>query len=408
MITPRAAQRLITRHCKRLPSVSLPIDQALGHVLCETVRATMDLPRFDNSAMDGYAVRADDTRGATAGDPRRLVIVKPVFAGDRTGRTLNADRACGIMTGAALPRGADAVIPIERAQVDGTTLVVDGPVERFRHVRRRGEETTAGAVVIAGGIVHPGTIACLATLGKDRVRVVRRPRVAVIATGDETVTPGRRLASGQIYDSNSPMIAAALRQMGIEPCRIRRVGDHYAALASAVRAALAESDVLIVTGGVSVGKRDFLRRVLAAHGVREVFWRVAQKPGKPLYFGAKGTRVVFGLPGNPASAFTCFYVYVYAALRRMAGYRDGSLPTGSFALAGPATPDPSKWRFLRAHLEGDSGRVDPLAAQGSHMITSLADANALIVLPPDGDRDGREDAVEAYRLPYTEDGLDTG
>ncbi len=222
----------------------------------------------------------------------------------------------------------------------------------------------------------------------------------MIATGDETIEPGTRLHAGQIFDSNSPMLRAMLLQMGIVPVRVRRVGDRHASLSSTIRAALAISDVVIVTGGVSVGKRDYLRSVLQRLRVREVFWRVAQKPGKPLYFGSRGRRLVFGLPGNPASVFTCFYVYVYPALREMAGHRDGALSRAVLRVSATIAADPAKWRFLKARRDRD-GHVDPSPHQGSHMITSLATADSLMVVPPDDDRN--RELVETYRLPYSED-----
>lgn len=407
MITPRTAQGLIAGHAKRLGSVSVPIEDALGHVLAEAVRSSMSWPRFDNSAMDGFAVRWHDTTNAVAHRPVSLQIDDTVFAGDNVARSLRAGHACAIMTGAPLPKGADTIIPIEEALVRGTQLVVGGPVDRHRHVRKQGEEVRKGAVVLqAGDVIHPGTIACLATFGRTHVRVVRRPTVSVITTGDEAVPPGRRLAQGQIYDSNSYMVRAMLRQMGIEVSRSRRVKDHQSALANAIKAGLASSDVLIVVGGVSVGKRDYVRPVLDKLGVKQVFWGVAQKPGKPLYFGVKGPtrrkQLVFGLPGNPASAFTCFYVYVYAALKRMAGFDVIELRKGALKSEKDVVPLPSKWRFLKAQ-RGATGKVRALPHQGSHMITSLSKTDSLIVVPPSEKGVEVAGEMEAYELPYMED-----
>jgi molybdopterin molybdotransferase len=407
MISPGTAQRLIAKHAKRLGPVSVDIEEALGHVLAEAVRSTMPLPRFDNSAMDGFAVRHGDTAGATPRRPVTLKLADTVFAGDSIARRLPRRHACGIMTGAPLPAGTDAIIPVEEAVVRGAELVVEGPVERHRHVRRRGEEVRKGAVVLKpGDVVHAGTIACLAMFGRTHVRVVRRPTVSVITTGDEAIAPGKRLERGQIYDSNSCMLRAMLRQMGIEVNRSRHVRDHVTALSNAIRAGLEASDVLIVTGGVSVGKRDHLRAVLDRLGVEEVFWRVAQKPGKPLYFGVTGTssrrRLVFGLPGNPASAFTCFYVYVYGALRRQAGFGSAAPRRDSLRVAGEVKPLAKKWRFLKAQRQ-PAGRVRELPHQGSHMITTLTRTNSLMVIPPSRRplADGAE--VDTYRLPYAED-----
>jgi molybdopterin molybdotransferase len=227
----------------------------------------------------------------------------------------------------------------------------------------------------------------------------------VIATGDETVPPGRRLRAGQIYDSNSHLLAAALEQMGVSPKRVRHVGDHPTALRNAVAAALRVSDVLIVTGGISVGDRDYLREVLVRERVKEHFWRVKQKPGKPIYFGQRGGRLVFGLPGNPASVFTCFYVYVYGALRKMAGHGGDGLPVRRLRLADPVQSDPVRWRFLKAKtLEGPRPGAKPLLKQASHMISTLVDTDRLIVVPPGIGKVAAGTVVTTWTLPTVEGG----
>ena len=397
MISPERALQRIARHCRPLATEEVSLDAALERTLAEDVSAPFPLPRFDNSAMDGYAVRSRDTATATPRRSVRLALLPTIFAGARGG-TLRAGHACGIMTGAPLPRGADAVIPVERAVVDAGALVVRAPVPRHRHVRRRGEDIRSGArMVKKGTVIHPGVIACLASVGRNRVMVVRRPRVAVITTGDETVEPGGQLHDGQIYDSNSYMLVAMLRQAGVEPVRVRRVGDRRAALARAVRAALEVCDVLITVGGVSVGEHDFLRPVLKDLGVREIFWRVSQKPGKPIYFGGKGTKRVFGLPGNPASAFVCFYVYVLPALERLSGLGGRAGLAREAMMAGSGiVPDARRWLFLRGRSDGGVS-VTRLSRQGSHMVTALADTDRLIAVAPDGRRRRR---VETLRLPH--------
>jgi len=404
MISLEKAQRLVMRHAAPLGAETVPIDRALGRVLAEDVRSPVPLPPFDNSAMDGYTLRAQDTSRATAKKPARLRIVDTIFAGDVKARALCAGEAYRIMTGAPVPKGADTVVPQEDAVTDGKTLIVGRPVPRLSHVRRRGEEVKKGARVLrSGAVIRPGTISCLATAGKAQVRVARRPAVSVVTTGDELVKPGGPIRGGQIYDSNSYMTAAMLRDMGIEPVSVRRVKDRPAALRRAVRAALERSDAVIILGGVSVGEHDYVRPILAETGVKTVFWRVKQKPGKPIVFGTKGRRLVFGLPGNPASGFTCFYMYVYPALRRLAGYRRPGLRKLSVTLVGDATPDKKRWRLLKAKLErGDTPSARGLARQGSHMVTTLAETDGLIVIPsaPDGDTVGEGSEVTAYELPY--------
>jgi molybdopterin molybdotransferase len=384
MISPQVALKTVLKHCPARGESSVAAGEALGHVLAEDLATTEPSPRFDNTAMDGFAIRAGDTAGASARNPARLAVVDSVFAGEVTCRRLADGEACRIMTGAPIPRGADAVAQKEEVLEGGRHIVLDHPVAKGQHIRRRGEEIGSGAVVLRSGVtVDAGVTACIASLGRARVRVFRKPAVSVIATGDETVSPGQKLRPGQIYDSNSYMLTAALRQIGIEPVRVRHVGDHPTALRNATAAALRAGDAVIVTGGISVGDRDYLRDVLRRLRVKEIFWRVKQKPGKPLYFGTRGRRVVFGLPGNPASVFTCFYVYVYPALRKMAGHADTGLPERRLPLADSVKSDPVRWRFLKSKtLHGPQPSVRPLLRQASHMISSLADTDRLIVVPP--------------------------
>ena len=218
--------------------------------------------------------------------------------------------------------------------------------------------------------------------------------------------PGDRVRGSDVVRSmtvTAPLLVALLRQMGIEPSRIRHVKDHPTALFNATDAALRRADVLVVAGGVSVGEKDYLRDVLRRLRVREAFWRVAQKPGKPLYFGTRGRKLVFGLPGNPASAFTCFYVYVYDALRRLSGFREGSLPVNAFRQPSDLSADPKKWRFLKAVSSGSG--VAELPHQGSHMVTTLPRADHLLIVPPRGDEQSGGNVL-AYRLPYAENSND--
>jgi len=404
VISPQEASRLIERRCKPLGTTRVTLDDSLGHVLAENVSAPFPFPLFDNSAMDGFALRAQDVARAHGDAPVRLSIRDTVFAGGNKA-TLRAGQTCRIMTGAPVPRGADTILPVEDAVVERAVLVVERPVAKGRHVRRRGEDFRSGARVLAKGKpIHPGVIACLASLGRDTVRVVRRPRVAVIATGDETVRPGGRLISGQIYDSNSHMMAAMIRQAGLAPERVRRVKDHRGALKNAIRAALDKCDVVITTGGVSMGEHDYLREVLSEIGVKEVFWRVRQKPGKPIYFGAKGKKLVFGLPGNPASCFTCFYVYVYPALLRLSGFGDDADLEGEDRLIDVAVDAGPRWQLLRARADRDRrGGVERLERQGSHMVSTLADTDRLIVVPGDRRKVRAGARVTTLRLPHAKE-----
>lgn len=399
MIAPARARRLVAANCPAPSPVTLDSSDTLGYVLAADVTTPVDMPPFDNSAMDGYCLRARDTASASPRTPVRLDIDGVAFAGDGSRRRLRRGGARAIMTGAPVPPGADTVIPREAAVVEKGQLVVRSRVAVGRHVRRGGEELERGATVLAAGtVITPGAIGVIATTGRKRVRVYRKPRVAVVATGNETVPPGQRLRYGQIYDSNSAMVTAMVRGAGFEVSRHRRVSDHAGAVRRAFEAALRHADMVVVTGGVSVGDRDHVREVVGQLGVSEVFWRVSQKPGKPLYVGRKGRRLVFGLPGNPASVFTCFYLYVCPALKRMAGASAPGPAVVHAKLGSTVGRDPKRWRFLKATLPPDAGTVRVLPAQASHMTSSLARTNALVEVPPGQGHIDRGETVAVYRI----------
>jgi molybdopterin molybdotransferase len=406
MISPQVALKTVLKHCPAVGVNTVAIGDVLGHVLAENFKTTEPSPRFDNTAMDGYAIRAADTTKASATNPVLIPVTQSVYAGEIAKQRVGPGEACRIMTGAPIPSGADTVAIKEEVRLQGEQVLLDHPVPKGMHIRRRGEEVRSGAVVLRKGVVvDAGVIACIASLGRARVLVFRKPAVSVIATGDETIEPGRRLRPGQIYDSNSHLLTAALKQMGIKPVRVRHVGDHPTALRNAVGAALRAGDVVIVTGGISVGDRDYLRDVLARERVKEHFWRVKQKPGKPIYFGQRGRRVVFGLPGNPASVFTCFYVYVYGALRKMAGHPGDGLPVRHLPLADGVESDPVRWRFLKAKtIDGPGPTAKPLLKQASHMISTLVDTDRLIVVPPGIGKIAAGKVVTTWTLPAADGG----
>lgn len=385
LISVQKAQRVILKNCRVLRKVRRPILEALGHVLAQDVRAPFPAPRETNSAMDGFALRASDTQGASARRPVFLKIRGTVRAGDGRKRVLQRGEALRIMTGAVIPRGGDRVLPQEYAVALNGRLCIDKALKPGTHVRSKGEEVKRGALVLKSqSLIRPGTAGILASFGLKAVTVFARPRVSIVTTGSELAAPGRPLKNGKIYDSNSAMIAAALCEMGIKSDFTVRVPDGARGLRSALRKAIGLSDVVILTGGVSVGKFDFVRQVLGGLGVRTLFAKVRQKPGKPFVFARKGRKVIFGLPGNPASAFTCLYEYVYPAIRKLSGHERPLLPSARARLEDRVKPDPRRLLFLKGRL-GQNGRKDMvwvLKHQGSHMITALKDTDALVRIPP--------------------------
>jgi molybdopterin molybdotransferase len=352
-----------------LPTESVELAAALGRVLAEDLASAHDLPPFDSSAMDGYAV--------LAGPAAELAVVGESRAGHPAGRELSSGEAIAISTGAQIPDGADAVVPVERVEKhDGRVTVPETPPGN--HVRRAGEDVRAGEVVVhAGSTLGPAELAVAASVGRDALVCGRQPRVAVLVTGDELVGPGVPLGPGQIRDSNTTALAAQAERAGAEVVSREVVPDNLEATTSALGAALDRADVVCVSGGVSVGPHDHVKPALRSLGVEERFWGVALKPGKPTWFGTREDTLVFGLPGNPVSAMVTFHLFVRPALRALAGGDPGDARTTG-VLDQPVERNPVRDQVLRCRLsaEDDGWHVLPTKAQESHVLTSMVGAGA--------------------------------
>jgi molybdopterin molybdotransferase len=402
MITVQKAQQLVLKNIPILKQEKIDLQKALGNVLAENITAALPLPLFDNSAMDGFAVWSEDVKHACLSQPVVLRVKGAIRAGDCKKYILKSGETYRIMTGSRLPECADTVLPKEQVHSVNGTLQVIKPLQKGQHIRYEGEEIRKGNIVLKKkSVIHPATLGILASLGRKTVTVYKKPTVSVLAIGSELVKPGRSLKPGQIYDSNSPMVCAALKSMGIHSVMNQSISDERSGLKAAVNEALQKSDVVLLMGGVSEGDYDFVKSTLKQIKVKTLFWKVSQKPGKPLYFGRKGKKLIFGLPGNPAAVFTCFYEYVYPALRAMSGFKSARLPRRSLLLESSVKSDPNKTLFLKAKIN-EKSRVKPLTHQASHMISSLHEANALIVVSPSGKgcQKGRKVAVDC--LPCVE------
>ena len=312
LLTLEQAQALVLSRTGALQAEAVPLQAAAGRVTARAAEALVDLPPFQSSAMDGFAVRSADV-------PGRLAIVARTAAGRPAGRALAAGEAIEISTGGVVPEGADAVVPVEYVVQHDNSVEVAEVVSRGAHVRPRGGDVAAGDVVVPAGVrLGAAQLGALAAAGVAEVSCARRPRVAILATGSELVRPGAPLAPGQIYESNGLMLAAALAAAGADIETLPPVADDESAHRAALERGLA-ADLLVTSGGVSVGPHDLVRRIEAELGVEEVFWRVAIKPGKPVSFGVRGATLVFGLPGNPVSSLVGCELFVKPALRALQG-----------------------------------------------------------------------------------------
>jgi len=363
-----------------LPAVSVRLSAgALGRVVTEPVTSDLDSPPYAKSVMDGYAVRSQDTLA-----PANLTVIEEVPAGRMPTRSVGPGQAARVMTGAPIPDGADAVIPHEEVQASGDMVRVARAVKPGTFILPRGREMRAGDVVIpAGTVLTPVAFGLLAAVGRTDVRVHPAPRLAIISTGDELVEPPTRPGPGQIRNSNGPMLVALAALAGAEARYLGIARDDKAGLAMLVRDGLDQSDVLVLSGGVSAGKFDFVPDVLRELGVESHFHKVRMKPGKPLLFGTRGATLVFGLPGNPVSSFVGFELFIRPALRKMGGQ---AIPGPTFVpvpLAADLNADNDRPTYAPATLNrtADGLRVHPAGWFGSADLRGLLVTDALIALP---------------------------
>jgi molybdopterin molybdotransferase len=385
-----------------LSPLDVTLVDARGCVLAEDVTAPWPLPPFDNASMDGYAVKASDLLAASDGKPVMLRVVDDVPAGYRASVEVREGTAIRIMTGAPLPEGAEAIVPLEWTDGGMPEVRITRSVNRGAHVRRRGDDVPLGEVVAtAGTVLGPREIALLAAVGRGRVSVHPQPRVVIISTGSELVEPGQPLSPGLITDSNGVTIAAAVQEAGAIAYRVGPLVDDAPTLLAALEDQLVRADLIVTTGGVSAGAYDTVKAVLSRLGTVE-FTKVAMQPGMPQGHGTLGPDLtpIFTLPGNPVSAYVSFEVFVRPVLRRMLGHERIYRPVVRAVLAEPLASPIGKRQFARGHLEVEEGRyvVRPAGGQGSHMLGALAKANALVVVPEDVTEVKPGTAVAVLRL----------
>ena len=385
LIEIEEARRLVLERVTPLDAEKVALRDALGRVLAEDVESADAVPGFDNSAMDGYAVRAADTGGASADAPVELRLADESRAGSPAVATLAEGEAIAISTGAAVPEGADSVVRVEDTASNDSRVEIKVEVEAGRNVRRAGEDIEPGETVLRSGTpIGAAELGVLASIGRTSVLCRRRPRVHVLSTGDELIEPGEPLTPGAVRNSNSYTVPPLAAAAGAEVTAVEIVPDDPESTRQAIAGAL-EADLVVICGGVSVGPHDHVRPALAELEAKEVFWGVSLKPGKPTWFGvAPSGALVFGLPGNPVSAMVTFLLFARPGLLAMVGL-DPAHDRASAILEDEIPKKPGRTQAVRCSLElGDDGwHATSTGAQGSHVLTSMLGADALAILPAD-------------------------
>lgn len=372
MITPAEARNHILHHTHVLPQESVLLADALGRVLAADITAPVSLPPFDNAAMDGYALKWSEPL------PDTWRIVGKIPAGKPFHNPISAGECVRIFTGAPLPNDVDTVIQQEwTKQVGDRMYIAQSGLNSFANVRRAGDQIHSGELAMrAGERLSAAGIGFLASLGITQVKVYKLPRVGIIVTGEELIPPGQVLGPGQIYESNSLTLKAALQEVGFKAEKVKFVKDDLTLFVSIFQEMAATQDVILISGGISVGDHDIVRLFMEARHVQQIFYKVRQRPGKPLFFGKYQGKPIFALPGNPASVLSCFYQYVLPGLRKMGGFSQYSLQTVKRPLRTEITKKPGLTFFLKGYCNDQ--HVIPLDGQLSHIMRSFAQANCLI------------------------------
>ena len=383
MLTYDQALAIVLEHTPKLDVIERPLDALLGSVLAVPIRAPHDLPLFDNSAVDGYGLHAQDVAQTATQPELTLQMAGTVQAGDRGLLTISSGSTVKILTGAPVPAGVEAVVMQEMTQVEDQRVTVQKAVQSGDNIRRRGEEFKQGDPVLPSNIeVTPPVIGLLASLGFTEAVVYRKPKVAIIVTGNELVSPGQPLKPGQIYESNSYGLKAALTALGCEVLSVHQVGDSLSETKITLEQAFSEADIVLTSGGVSVGEFDWVKQAAESLGVQSHFWKVAIKPGKPSYFGSRENKLLFGLPGNPVAVLLTFHLFVLPALRKMQGLPSVNIQSGmrKARLLKAISKKTERLDFVRGQLGQDEAgfTVTPTQGQSSHMLGGLAQADCLI------------------------------
>ncbi len=392
MITVEEAKKIVIENVFALAeAISIETSSALGFMLAEDIFAPLDLPPFNQSNVDGYAISDLESNSWN--------VIAEIKAGDNASIELHKGEAVRIFTGAMVPDNAACVMMQEKIQrTENSISYNDTVLMNGEHIRKKGAQIKMGELAIKKDtLINPSIIGFIASLGLKNILVYRKPKIKLIVTGNELQQTGTTLELGKVYDSNSTSLSAAIATMGLAIEEIIFVKDEKQLLAGAVNTALKNTDVLLISGGISVGDYDFVNEVLMENNTTTLFYKIAQKPGKPLYFGKNNNTFVFGLPGNPASALTCFYEFVYPSLKKMQGREDVFLTSLKLAVENTISKKKGLAHFLKAYVK--SSGVLPLDGQESFKMRAFTDANAFIYLPLEIETINKGDMVEVHLLP---------
>jgi molybdopterin molybdotransferase len=374
MIQVNQALSIIENNTLTMPLRKIKVSKSLGFILAETLYSPMDMPPFRQSAMDGYAFSHSDLT--------KLEVISTSQAGDFSNIKLDKNQAIRIFTGAFVPDNLDTIVMQEHTSVNESTLVINKMPSCFANVRNQGEQIKENQLVLEKNtLINTAAIGFIACLGITEITVYAKPKVAIVVTGNELVKPGKQLPKGKIYESNSIMLETALMGISIKKIKTFKVKDDLNATKKALKKCISNFDVVLVSGGISVGDYDFVKEALLSNGVEELFYKINQKPGKPLFFGKKDKTIVFALPGNPASTLTSFYIYVLPALKKRMGFEAIHLPKIKRKINTEFTNISGKSLFLKAFYDDEI--VTILESQSSAMLNTFAIANGLIYLPND-------------------------
>lgn len=390
MISVEEAKKIIEQNIPERKTRILPLKEAFGHTTAEDIYSKYNIPNFSQSSMDGYAIRFEDR-------DLKLKISGEMQAGSTEQFHLEKGNACRIFTGAPLPIGADTIVMQEKALTENGYLTVhDNDLEKGLHVRNAGSDAKKDTVAIrSGSYLSAAAIGYLAGIGCTEINVFAPPSVSLILTGNELVQPGENLAFGQVYESNSYQLESVLKQCGITAVKSFWVKDDPSEVEKTLDLAISKTDIVILVGGVSVGDYDFVIDATKQCGVEQKFHKIRQKPGKPFYFGTKGEKLVFGLPGNPSSALTCFYLYIAPLLSEMMKRPAITEKKNAISISSYGKKT-GLIHFLKATYE--NGKVTPLHAQESYRLQSFAEANCLMILPEDSEGCKKDEEVEIILL----------